>query len=185
MSLGLGRPSVGFVGVCLSYALVAAFVLWGFSTPDLDRVWTLHHLLKTGQQWELDRGDRELLGRAMARHPELGRDLIDRAEIGIISAHDEQWIATPTVTIVRTAESERFRVIKVDVQTPQDLLPIAIIAKGKGWRHEQLVERQQPIRIELPPPPETAELIELELRGQGVEADPSVLAMRLSFPEAS
>jgi hypothetical protein len=43
------RPSSGFVAVCATYVLAAAFLVWGFATPDLDRVWALHHELKIGK----------------------------------------------------------------------------------------------------------------------------------------
>ena len=42
------HPSIGFAAVCATYILVAVFFFWGFKTPDLDRVWTVHHLMKLG-----------------------------------------------------------------------------------------------------------------------------------------
>jgi hypothetical protein len=121
------RPSVGFMAVCLTYCLVVAFFLWGFSTPDLDRIWTLHHLLRTGELGRLTPEDREILSDAIVRHESLARVLLDGAEIGIESAHLDGWIATPCVTLLRTRQSGRFHSISMDVQTPQDLMPFSIV----------------------------------------------------------
>jgi len=71
---------------------------WGM----LDRVWQLHHQLKTGDVYALTQPDRELLVSAMARHPALAEALLAAGHIGIISAQRDGWIDTPEVTIIRT-----------------------------------------------------------------------------------
>ena len=98
-------PSLGFCLIVLTYLLTAGFFAWGLSTPPLDRVWQLHHQLKTGDLYALGRDDRELLEAAMARHPELAQALLSSGQIGIISAHRDGWIDTPEVSIVRTPRS--------------------------------------------------------------------------------
>jgi hypothetical protein len=176
-------PSLGCLAVCATYILVAAFFIWGFSTPDLDRVWTLHHQLKIGKLQKLKAGDRALLQDCMASHPQLARDLLDGAEIGIISAHSDGWIATPTATVLRTSEAGRYRSMVLEIQTPRDLLPYRIVVRGKGWEKRQEVEEQGQLEIELPPPPETAEVVEVRMRGQSFEPDPSILGVRVRFRE--
>src|SRR5262245_34008645 len=85
------RPTAGFVTVCLVYAAVGAFFAWGISTPDLDRVWTLHHELKSGRLGAPSARDRRVLTRSMERHPELAGALLREGEIGLISSNAEGW----------------------------------------------------------------------------------------------
>jgi len=167
--------------VCATYVLVAAFFVWGFSTPDLDRVWTLHHELKIGKLGKLKAGDRALLEDCMARHPRLALDLLDNVEIGIISAHSEGWIATPTATILRTTEAGKYQSLILEVQTPRDLLPYRLVVKGRGWEKTREVGEQGRLEIDLPPVPETPEIIEVRMRGQSFEPDPSILGVRVGF----
>jgi hypothetical protein len=100
-------PSIGFVAVVATYTLTAAFFFWGFRTPDLDRIWSLHHKLKIGRVYDIKKRDRKMLLRAMVRHKELARSLLPSGEIGIISENSDGWIATPIVTILRTPQSRK------------------------------------------------------------------------------
>ncbi len=174
-------PSSGFVAVCLTYCLVAAFFLWGFSTPDLDRVWTLHHVLKTGDMTRLPPGDKKLLKDAMHRHERLTGALLGGDDIGIISAHAEGWIATPHVTILRTTKSKKYTAIFIDAQTPRDLLPFMIRIEGDGWKDKVQVEKHGRYQVGIPAIKGVPEIIEVKLKGQDFEADPSALGIHLSF----
>ena len=100
-------PSVGFLAVCGTYALVVAFFGWALSTPALDRVWWIDHALKTGKMRRLKPDDRTLLAGSLARHPGLGRALLGGRAIGILSENTDGWIATPTVVVLRTPESHQ------------------------------------------------------------------------------
>jgi hypothetical protein len=169
--------------VCVTYLLVTAFFVWGFSTPDLDWVWTLHHELKIGKLKKLKAGDRALLEDCMARHAELARDLMDGDDIGVISSHSDGWIATPTATVLRTEKAGRYRALDLEIQTPRDLLPYRIEIRGRGWTEKLEVTEQGILEIDLPDPPEIPEVIEVRMRGQSFEPDPSVLGVRLGFRE--
>jgi len=185
-------PSPGFIVVFIVYGLVAAFFSWGLSTPDLDRVWTLHHELKIGSMKRLKDRDRALLGECMARYPDLAKALLDGEKIGVISANTNGWIAAPTATVLRTPESEGRRILRLQVQTPKDLLPYIMVIQGNGaagtgwaWRKELEVDRQGFMDVVLPEPPATSEIVEVRLKGNGFKPDPSVLGVRIEFPMSS
>lgn len=182
MRVSAGRwPSPGCLAVCATYLLVAAFFVWGFSTPDLDRVWTLHHELKIGKLLKLKAGDRALVEDCMARHPRLARDLLDGAEIGVISANSDGWIATPTATILRTGQAGEYRSLTLEIQTPRDLLPYRIVVRGRDFEKPREVDEQGRLEIDLPPVPQTPEVIEVRMRGRSFEPDPSILGVRVGF----
>ena len=102
-------PSIGFLCVCATYLGVLAFLGYGLRTPDLDRIWTLHHELKIGLRGAPRGAERELLERALDRHPELASALLSEGDIGLISRNSDGWITTPEATIVRTRNGRRAR----------------------------------------------------------------------------
>lgn len=180
-------PSIGFCLVSLTYALTVAFFAWGLGTPPLDRIWQLHHELKVGHVYDLSGDDRSLLLSAMARHPKLAAALLSSGEIGIISAHREGWIDTPSVSIVRTPRSSAVTGIVLDIQTPPQHIPYDLELQGLGWRAQRRIEERGLVRLDLPPPSALPELLTLKLIGKGLRADPSSLGVRVTFdpPEAA
>lgn len=177
------RPSGSFVAVCIVYCLTILFFAWGSSTPDLDRVWTLHHLLKIGAMAELNEDDKDLLEHAMARHPKLASALIGDASIGLISAHVDGWVETPCATLLRTPQS-RTSALTLEVQTPSDLLPLELLVSGSsGWSEKRLIGNHGALQVPLEQCGDRPEIIEVRLIGKGLLADPSVLATRITFEE--
>ena len=175
------QPSAGFVVFCLTACLVVAFFIFGFSTPDLDRIWSLHHLLKTGEMIELAPEDKKLLSAAMQRHPRLTRALLGGAEIGIVSAHLEGWIETSHVTVLRTAQSNQAARVLFDIQTPEEQLPVAVEIAGARWREERNIRQHGKFEIGLPTETEDPEIIEITLRGSGAGTNVSDLGIRITF----
>jgi hypothetical protein len=173
-------PSVGFCAILLTYLLTASFFAWGLSTPPLDRVWQLHHELKTGGVYALTAPDRQLLVSAMERHPELAQALLSSGQVGIISAHRDGWIDTPEVTIVRTPRSVA-RSILLEIQTPPEHIPYRVQVVARDWQRTLEVKARGTLTMELPPAPSVAELLTLKLAGAGLRADSSSLAVRIRF----
>ena len=175
------RPSIGFSLVVATYALSVAFFAWGLSTPPLDRVWQLHHELKIGRVYKLSKDDRTLLRESMLRHPTLASALLGAGQYGIISAHRDGWIDTPVVSIIRTPSSPTTLSLVFDIQTPPQYIPYEIEIDGAGWEREVDAEQRGPLRVELPAPPAVAELLTVAIKGDELRADPSSIAVRLSF----
>jgi hypothetical protein len=181
-------PSVGFVAVCLIYGLLAAFLLWGLSTPDLDRVWKLDLKLRTGNLTALDDGDRRLLERALTRYPGLAPALLEGEDIDILSEQDRGWIGTPTAVLLRSADPAAHRSILMDIQTPADFMPFSVLFRGRNWDKALEVEKRGPVEISVPEASGTPEIVTVELKrpegGRQFSPDPSVLGVRITFPSA-
>jgi hypothetical protein len=166
------------------YGAVAAFFSWGLSTPDLDRVWTLHHELKSGRIGAPNAKDREVLTRSMAAHPELASALLrDDTEIGLISANMEGWLGSAEATIVRTPTAAASNV-QLEIASPDALLPITVELDGPGLKEKRELTTRGLHTIALPKAKGSPELIVLRLRGQAERAEPSVLGVRVSFGDA-
>jgi hypothetical protein len=179
--MSIEKPSPGFCLMVLTYALTFAFFAWGLTTPALDRVWQLHHQLKTGDVYALTQPDRELLVSAMARHPALAEALLAAGHIGIISAQRDGWIDTPEVTIIRTPRALSTRRVLLEIQTPPQHIPYHVALTGPGWQRELEVRARGTLGLELPPVTGVPELLSLKLEGKGLRADPSSIAVRVSF----
>lgn len=175
------KPSPGFCLMVLTYSLTFAFFAWGLTTPPLDRVWQLHHQLKTGEVYALTPPDRELLVSAMARHPALAEALLSAGHIGIVSAQRDGWIDTPEVTILRTPRALSTRRILLEIQTPPEHIPYRVTLTGAGWQRELEVRARGTLALDLPPPGAAPELLSLKLAGTGLRADPSSIAVRVTF----
>jgi hypothetical protein len=178
MSVASGRfPSAGFVALCAVVAAAVAFFAFALRTPPLERVWELHHLLKIGQLDRLEPADRALLEEQLALHPGLGRDLLDGAGFGIVSAHLDGWLAGPRAILLRGGGAAAAGALELDVQAPVEALPLAVEVRGPGWRVERAVEEPGPIAVELPPAGAGTEIVEIEIgapRKGGEAARPSV-----------
>jgi hypothetical protein len=172
---------VGFCSIVLTYSLTLAFFAWGLATPPLDRIWELRHQLKTGTVYALTRADRELSSRALKRYPALAEALLPGGQIGIISAQRDGWVDTPEVTILRTPRATHTRRILLEVQTPPQHLPFRATLDGPGWQRAIEVQARGSLVLELPAPGAEPELLSLKLEGAGLRADPSSIAVRVSF----
>lgn len=177
-------PSAGFVTFCLVYASLGAFFAWGMSTPDLDRVWTLHHELKSGRIGAPSALDREVLVRSMERHPELASALLSEGDIGLISSNMEGWIASSEATVVRTKKANA-GALQLEVASPDTLLPLTVEIEGQGFREEKQLATRGVHALALPPIRGAADLIVVRLKGQAAHADPSVLGVRVFFEEGA
>lgn len=174
-------PSVGFLAVGLTYTFAAAFFAWGFTTPDLDRIWFLHHELKIGSVYEIKKRDRKMLLEAMARYKDLARALLPSGEIGIISENSDGWIATPVVTILRTPQSHMTKRMRFDIRTSKTLLPYSIAIRGTAFKRKLEVRKQGYLDFQLPNVPQKPEIITVRLQERDFLADPSVLGIRIQF----
>jgi hypothetical protein len=177
----LQLPSLGFSLVVFTYLVSIAFFAWGLDTPPLDRVWQLHHELKIGRTYKLSKEDRSLLQSAMLRHPALAAALLDSGQAGIISANRDGWIDTPHVTVLRTPRSPAALSLVLDIQTPPQHIPYEIEIDGSGWERELNVEARGVMTVELPPPPQSPELITVKIKGDELRADPSSIGVRVTF----
>ncbi|NMB73893.1 MAG: hypothetical protein GYA21_02035 [Myxococcales bacterium] len=176
-------PSLGFVAVILVYAAVAGFFAWGAATPPLDRIFRVTQALRGNDRMRLGADVRALLLRELRDHLALRQALLGEDGIGILSAHQGGWLATPTAWLLRFPDSERVRALRLEVHTAPEHLPFTLTVRGPTFRKRTTVSVPGAIEIALPPPGPEPEIIEVRLGGKRFAPDPSELAVRLSFEE--
>lgn len=177
------RPSVGFCALCLSYSACFAFLGWGLSTPPLDRVWQLHHELKSGRTQALSIADHELLASALRRHPRLGDALLGAGPIGVISAQHDGWVETAEVTILRTPQA-RAEHLWVELPAAPEPRPTQLSLSGAGWQKTLPSENASALVFDLPPAPPQPELLTLRLLGGPPPPAAPGVRVRFDPPEA-
>lgn len=178
---GARLPSFGFVLFVLIHVVAVGFLVWGFSTPRLDRIWTLHHQLKIGDVSKLNDEDQTLLESTIVDHPTLARALISRGDVGVISANRDGWIETPFVTLVRTGDSKTHE-LWLNVETSPEHLPFKVELESKTWKHVVEVTERKEYVVQLPPTSGKAEVIVANVKGKRFKNDPSILGIQIHFP---
>lgn len=174
-------PSVGFVAIVVIHVAAAAFLVWGFATPRLDRVWQLHHELKIGDVAKLKGDDQELLEGALRDYPTLAKALISRGDIGVISANRNGWIETPFVTLVRTGDAKTQELL-LNIETSPEHLPYRIEFEGPNWRQDVEITERKEYRVAIPPSSGVAEVISGNVKGKRFKSDPAILGVQVHFP---
>jgi hypothetical protein len=173
-------PSIGFVAIVVIHLAAAVFMVWGFATPRLDRVWQLHHELKIGDIAKLKNDDQVLLEGALHDYPTLAKALISRGDIGVVSANRNGWIETPFVTLVRTGDAKT-RELLVNIETSPEHLPFRIEFAGPNWKQDVEITERKEYHVEIPPSSGVAEVITGNVKGKRFKNDPAILGIQIHF----
>lgn len=174
-------PSIGFVAIVVIHIAAAVFLIWGFATPRLDRVWQLHHELKIGDVAKLKSDDQTLLEGALRDYPTLAKALISRGDIGVISANRDGWIETPFITLVRTGDAKTGELL-LNIETSPEHLPFRIEFEGANWSQDVEITERKEYRVALPPASGVAEVISGNVKGKRFKNDPAILGIQVHFP---
>lgn len=174
-------PSVGFCALIVVHVGLVAFLLWGFATPPLERVWELHHTLKIGKLGRLEPRDVELLRTAMANHPQLAESLLGEGQLGLVSAHSRGWLETPEATVLRSARAPDQCSMQVEARMPTDAFPVTVDAEGRGWRARVTLKEPGVKSLSLPKGHGVAEVISLSTSTHAPHEDGDTLGVRLGF----
>jgi len=179
-------PGRGFVFICLTYTFVLSFFTWGFSMPDLDRVWILYHELQIGKINKLSDMERIVLSKSTARYPGLTRELLNSSDIGLISANNEGWSNNSTAIILRSPKSEYCTTLNIKIPKFKDFSSYNIELKGNGgidnkWLWKKRLNLSEVMKIALPPPPGTPEIIEISINSSSLMSKFSDVRIYIGF----
>jgi len=166
----------------LTNAALVVFLVWGFRTPPLHRVWELHHELKIGSYGKLREEDHALLSAAIARHGDLARELLSDGEnIGLVSANASGWLETPDATILRSTQAGSGCEMLLDVKIPEDALPLGIEISGRNWERKLDIAQQGAMRLALPDLDGPAEIITLKVTSKDARDEVATLGLHAGF----
>lgn len=130
------RPSVGFVFVALSYTLLAATLAWGFSTPELDRVWRIMQSMQRLDFVEITSKDVQILKTALQHYPALPRAFIGRAPIGFVEPTRAGWMTHSRSHVITSAQPQHKLALNVECRAPANAFPVNVVFERDGVRQE-------------------------------------------------
>ena len=94
MSRKLGRrPSVGFVFLVSAHLLLISLLAWGYTTPELDRVWLIQQGMHRDNFDGLSAPDVQTIKTALRHYPDLPRAFIGRAPFGFVEPAEDGWVS--------------------------------------------------------------------------------------------
>ena len=128
------RPSVGFIFLVSSYLLLLFVLSWGYSKPELDRVWLIQQSMLRRQFAGLCARDVQTLKTALNHYPGLPLAFIGRAQIGFIEPTHQGWISIPRSHVVTDGHTSGVLAIEVECQAPDNEFPVVVSFDRDGLR---------------------------------------------------
>jgi len=130
------RPSAGFLLLVVSCSLLIATLVWGLSTPELERVWLIMQGMQRSGFRSLMAEDVKRLEVALTHYPTLPRAFIGRASVGFIEPTHEGWINLAQPHIIRSGLSANKITLDIECQAAASSYPITIALENNAGRRE-------------------------------------------------
>lgn len=129
-------PSFGCMLVVAGYALLLAFLAWGYTRPELDRAWyILQHMQREGFAG-LTQAESQVLEHLLKKHPQFSYALLGKNPIGFVEPTEDGWIALPHSHLaIQASPNLPLRVI-VECRAPQGAYPINIVLETDGLQRK-------------------------------------------------
>lgn len=183
-------PGLGFLLICCVYSLLAAFLAWGASEPELDRIWRLYQQLKTGQVQSLTDQQISLFQRTLAEYPPLLGALTGK-KTALVSPHRDGWLKTSQAIVIRPAKAEAQQLeLKLKPQSrlefkkaPKRLKIKRYNGFADRWTEQSWFDLpEHTFTLPLSKASAAGEILQLELEPPGLQAQ---LVIHSPAPEAS
>jgi hypothetical protein len=130
------RPSAGFLLVAFSYTLLVVTLAWGFSTPELDRVWRIMQSMQRRDFTEIAPKDVQILKTALQHYPALPRAFIGRAPIGFVEPTRAGWMSHPRPHLLTSTHSQHKLALNVECRAPANAFPVSVVLERESARQE-------------------------------------------------
>ncbi len=153
MSRRFSRPGAGFVVLTGGLILVLGFLVWGLSTPLLDRVWELGVRMQHADFEGLEDREVEDLEEAVARYPDLGREILGQRRIRVVEPTTQRWCALGRQHLLVSEDWRGDQVLEVQTDLVPEALPLDLHLEGPGVNEVLEIEVQglRSIPVQLPP----------------------------------
>jgi hypothetical protein len=134
-------PSPGFGFLVSSYGVLAAFLAWGFATPQLDRATRIIQRMRESGFAGLRPTELETLSTALRRHPGLADALAERSPVGFIEPTSDGYSSLAVShVLVRPVPGTALRII-VSCRGESGAFPLTLSFLGEGIAHTVRCDR--------------------------------------------
>jgi hypothetical protein len=129
----------GFLLILISYSISILFFSWGFSKPELERVWEIYHEFKIDKISNLTDSDRFILSKNLIKHSNLKNEFLKEKEIVILNPNIDGLIKNKnSITILRKENNKNIDLIRIKLND-KNLKDLTVSIKGnlgKGSKWE-------------------------------------------------
>jgi hypothetical protein len=152
MSLRIKRwPSVGFWFLLTSWFALVGFMSWGYTQPELDRVWGIEQRMKRADFGALTPNELATLKDALDRHPDLSRAFSGRRLAGFVEPTQEGWQSRRASHLVLRSDPDKKARIWVECRGAASAYPVRAKLAGSGFSQELEFERAGRQHFDLAP----------------------------------
>jgi hypothetical protein len=107
---------------------------WGYSQPDLDRVWPILQNMQRDGFTGLSAPEVQTLRKVLRQYPGFPRVLIGRASIGFVEPTKDGWISLRKPTLVSDGHSHGSLPLVVECRAPLLAFPVTVSFDQEGQR---------------------------------------------------
>ena len=133
MSKKLGRrPSVGFVFLVSAHLLLISILAWGYTTPELDRVWLIQQGMHRDNFDGLSASDVQTIRTALRHYPGLPRAFIGHAPFGFVEPAEDGWVKLRQPHLITDGNIHGTISMVVDCRAPQMAFPVTVVFDYEG-----------------------------------------------------
>ena len=125
-------PGAGFVVLVAGWVLVFGFLGWGFSTPLLDRVWQINQRMEHADFQGLEEDEVADLEEAIARHPDLGRQILGDRLVRLVEPSIKRWCALPEQHLMFSKDWAENQVLVIHADFAPEAFPMELHLVGAG-----------------------------------------------------
>ena len=180
------RPSAGFLLLVVSCLLLIATLVWGLSTPELERVWLITQGMQRSGFRSLAAEDVKRLQVALAHYPTLPRAFIGRASVGFIEPTHEGWINLAQSHIIRSGLPANKITLDIECQAAASSYPITIALEKNAGRRELRFDAdgRQSLELQLEQPA-APEIIRVTIKSASGNQEKGGVRIKVSAPGLS
>ena len=165
----------GFIVLLVVFGVVAAFFIWCFSTPRLEKVWSIEQKLKTGGIEELSSRQKNILYDTLMDYPEYEEDLGGSDGVSILSPHLDGLVLSETATVFMGSKSEGCRGLLLEAGGAKGEFPFVVSLSGQTWEEEVTFRKPSELEFELPSKKQQPEIVTIKVkRGKNRKARPDL-----------
>lgn len=128
------RPSVGFVFLVSAHLLLISMLAWGYTTPELDRVWLIQQRMHRDNFDGLLTLDAQAIRTALHDYPGLPRAFNGRAPLGFVEPTEDGWVKVHQPHLIVSGDNRGPVSVVVDCRAPQLAFPVTVWFDYEGHR---------------------------------------------------
>jgi hypothetical protein len=135
-TIGL-RPSWGFVFLVSSHLLLISMLAWGYTEPELDKVWLTIQRMQRDNFNGLSALDAQTIRTSLHDYPGLPRVFIGQEHFGFVEPTQEGWVKLPESHLISDGTIHGTAALAIECRAPDSAFPVTVSFDYEG-HHQSL-----------------------------------------------